>query len=198
MNLNNLFSFQIILHPSDISHSFRLYRASITPEIYELGIALGVVSLLFGGLFTLIIGGSLLTFHRALMANELFHYPIIFIPIFIFAGILGAFDLIPSIRIWLRFHNNKDYYSKAYNVAINNEQISFQKQGVEANYKWDFFKDCVEGKKEFILVYGKMLYIIIPKHVFRDENEIEAFRLFLKRKFSSFKQKNKIWFDFQK
>ena len=198
MIINNDLRLQINLHPSDVSHSFRLYRAAITPEIYELGIALGVVSLLVGGLITLGVGGSLLSSPHTLLVKDLLQYPIVFIPVFLITGILSIFDLIPSIRIWLKFRKNDDYNSRTYSAYFSNEHIIFQNQGVEVNYKWDFFKDCVEGEKEFILVYGKMLYITIPKRFFHDESEIDIFRMLLKRKLANFKQKNKIWFDFQK
>ncbi len=201
MSTKNHFNLKIQPDLPDAIHSFRLYRASITPEYYELGIALGIVSLLFGGLILLIVAGSItqeILSNQPIEASNFASLPIRMLPVFIGFGVLAIFDAFSSIRLWLQFRQNKDYYLKPRNVIFSDEQIEIQGESIDARYKWDFFSGCVEGCKEFILIYGKMMYFTIPKHVFQNENEVEAFRMLIKEKLPNFKQKLKIWLDFQK
>ena len=200
-NQNIRFSIQISPTLLDSKHAFRLYRASMTPDKYELGIAFGVIALLFGILlFPLTTGWLLRSFllNQPISADKFTDLNVYMPPVFIALGIFAIFDLIPSIRLWFKFRHNSEYYSEPVYIFFGDEEIRIQEHNVDIQYKWDFFKIAVEGNREFILVFGNTLYFPIPKRAFQNQNEIEEFRVFLQEKFPNFKQKFKVWLDFQR
>jgi hypothetical protein len=189
MNTENQIAAQIQTTISDLKHAHRLYRAVITPDEYE---GLIVVGILFGG-------GGLLLLGLAAIKNLMAGQPIDFSWWFVVLLILlveSIFDVLTPLRLWLGYRQNPEHYSQTYRVIFDDGGIAVHWQDVDAHYKWEYYKEAVEGSREFILVYGKRLYITIPKKAFRSESEIESFRNLLKRKVPKFKQKLKIWLDF--
>jgi hypothetical protein len=57
---------------------------------------------------------------------------------------------------------------------------------IDARRLWTGYSTVLEGETLFLLVYGKWLYVAIPKRVFASDEEIEGFRQMLERKIGRF------------
>jgi hypothetical protein len=66
--------------------------------------------------------------------------------------------------------------------------MAVQRKSSNAKYEWNFFKEILEGRHDFILFYGKGLYYSIPKKSFQSESELIRFRNMLKGNVAKFKQ----------
>jgi len=192
MNTENGFDIQIQLNFSDVVHANRLFRASKIS--YIAGLALGVLCLIIGGQY-------LLCYAPFFLVGLLTHQPldfgnnnieaVILLIVLSLIGLLLICDVLVPLLIWLRFRNNAQHSTEPRKVKFDNGGIVFEAKSARGQYDWSSFKECVEGSREFILIYGKGLYITIPKKAFLGENEIELFRGFLQSRLPIFKQRSK-------
>ncbi len=178
----------------DILHANRLYRASTSDYIVRL--VLGFTLVGFSGYYFLI---AVLFFIGSSLNNQ----PIMILDsntdwIFIIGFVLGLialFDLVPLFRFWVAFRQNPRYYAEQRQATLTDNKIELQGQGLNVQYQWNYFFECIEGHREFVLVHGKDLYLVIPK---KGLPEIDSFRDFIKSKVPKFRQKLKIFMDFPK
>ena len=197
MMLEEKLSLQIQQEFPDIKHAYRLYRASVTPEVYELQFAFGIIFLLFGLLFAMFFILSAmnnLSVDQPFWAGNNLKWWYFLLPIL---GIMALLDAIPSLGVWNNYRQNKEDNSQPCRLIIDNNGVVFQAENKKTQHNWDFYDECVEGSYEFILVYGKR-YVSIPKKAFTSENELDLFRSLLKSKLPKFKQNFKIFMDFSK
>lgn len=190
MITENIITIQIHLEYSDLLHASRLYRAATTD--YAGRRMAGFVSLLLGGCYL----AFLLTQSLDALQDSIWSFAMAII--LIFMGLVFIFDLIPTLFLWLAFRPNRNRYSEPLQAIFDEHGMAIHQENADAQYKWGFFKTAVEGRREFILIYDVNLYYVIPKKVFRSNEEIELFKSMLKSNLVTFEQKLKIPMDFQK
>jgi hypothetical protein len=69
-----------------------------------------------------------------------------------------------------------------YQLTFSDEGIVFRSKDVESRLGWDFYTGVWETGDFYFLVYGKDLFSLIPKRVFRGVRQEAAFRELLRRK----------------
>ncbi len=150
---------------------------------------IGFTSLFFGGCYWIFLATQPAPPHNGIDLS----FPIAFVLVLL--GFAFILDLIPTTILWIVFKQNHQIYSEPYQAIFDKSGMTVQRQNASANYEWNFFKDVVEGRDEFILIYGKNLYFAIPKTSFQGENEVNTFRDMLKIKLVTFRQKLRIPMD---
>jgi hypothetical protein len=190
MTSENTLTLQIHLEFPDVLHANRLYRASTSAD-YAGRPILGVISLLIGGFYL----AHLLTQPLDALNDSIWSFVIAII--LLFMGLVFIFDLIPTLFLWLASRRNRKRNSQTHQTIFDEHGIAVHQQNADAQYKWGFFEAVVEGRREFILIYGVNLYFVIPKKAFQNDEEIEFFKSMLKSNLVIFKQKLKIPLDFQ-
>ena len=181
-------SVHVRLKFGDFLHANRLYRASTSSDYVGLPL-IGFISLFFGGCYWVFLATQPALPHNGIDLS----FPGAFVLILL--GLAFIFDLIPTTILWIVLKKNYQMYSEPYHAIFDKSGMTVQRQNTSANYEWNFFKDVVEGRDEFILIYGKNLYFAIPKTSFQSENEVNIFRDMLKIKLAAFRQKLKIPMD---
>jgi hypothetical protein len=97
--------------------------------------------------------------------------------IFFWVGFITAF--IPLG--WLRYRWNPRFRDP-YTVTIDEEQIRIKTPMSDLHLSWSYYQRAIEGRQTFLLVAERNFVSMIPKRVFRDEEEVAAFKEFLARK----------------
>lgn len=54
--------------------------------------------------------------------------------------------------------------------------IEFKTTGIDSKLEWSFYSRLIEDTDTFLLVYGKSAFTAVPKRVFANKDEEEAFR----------------------
>ncbi len=188
MTSENNISVHVKLKFGDVLHADRLYRASTSSD-YVGRPLIGFISLFFGGCYWIFLATQPASTHSGIDLS----FPIAFV--LVMFGFAFIFDLIPTILLWVIFKQNRQRYSEPYQAVFDESGMFVQRQNANAKYEWKFFNDVVEGRDEFILIYGKNLYYAIPKALFQNDSQEEQFRSMLKGKFTEFRQKLKIPMD---
>ena len=155
---------------------------------------------ILGGAFSLVVG---VCYFALLLAQSYGNQPAaigsFMVSLFlVLAGAVLLFDLISTVLLWIAFRRNRLLYSEPHSILLDDNGIRIRIPNAEAYYQWSFYKTGVEGSREFILIYGNDLFIVVPKAAFQSETEMELFRGLLKRNLVQFKQRLKIPLDFQK
>lgn len=79
------------------------------------------------------------------------------------------------------FYDRIDKFKQQYHLEFNENKILFKTDGINSELEWNFYGALWENKKFFYIIHSKEIYILIPKRVFNNINEITEFReLFLK------------------
>ena len=79
------------------------------------------------------------------------------------------------------FRNNPKFLDP-YQLTFSDEGMVFRSKGVESKIGWDFYTGVWETGDFYFLVYGKDLFSLIPKRVFRGPRQEAAFRELLRRR----------------
>ncbi|MBI3173169.1 MAG: YcxB family protein [Chloroflexi bacterium] len=184
----NSITVQVRLKFTDFWRANRLYRASTSND--HIGrLLIGLLSLFLGGCYLVFLATQPIRSHNDIDLS----IPAAFMSILI--GIILILDLIPLAFSWLVFKQNNRLYSEPYRVIFDENGISVQRPDMSTKYEWDLFYAAVEGRDEFILIYGKNLYFATPKTCFESEKQTEIFRSILQRKVLSFRQMLKLPLD---
>ena len=61
-------------------------------------------------------------------------------------------------------------------IAFDESELKITTDKSEQRRSWDFYDQIIESKNLFLLVFGKGLYYMIPKHAFVSEGSINIFR----------------------
>ena len=69
----------------------------------------------------------------------------------------------------------------AYRLTFSDEGVAFRSKGVESKIGWEFYTGVWETPDFYFLVYGKDLFSLVPKRVFRGPRQEAAFRELLRR-----------------
>ena len=99
-------------------------------------------------------------------------YSILFVVIGLlyFAVITATFVIMPGILF-----RREEKFRNAYNVTFSPEQVTYESQHGRQELQWSFYKKAVRVGEFYFLIYGYQLANVIPRRVFKDEAEIQAF-----------------------
>jgi hypothetical protein len=87
-----------------------------------------------------------------------------------FAVITATFVIMPGILF-----RREEKFRNAYKVTFLPEQVTYESQHGRQELQWSFYKKAVRVGEFYFLIYGYQLANVIPRRVFKDEAEIEAF-----------------------
>ena len=82
-----------------------------------------------------------------------------------------ALFVIPHIA----FHREPKFRGE-YLLKFTESGIEFKTTGIDSKLEWSFYNRLIEDADTFLLIYGKSAFAAIPKRVFADKDEEEAFR----------------------
>jgi hypothetical protein len=105
----------------------------------------------------------------------------------IFLGLLFFLNyVLPKIHF-----RQQPKFREQYRLWFSDEGISFKTNSVDSMLKWTHYHEVWEGPKFFLLIYGKAAFSIIPKRVFVNKDQENAFRTLLEKhvKFTYVKEK---------
>ena len=179
-------SIQIRLHFRDFLGAYRLYRAAATKE-KATHVIIGFVLLLSSALYF-----SFPLLRPAVVTPEAGDLTTIIWGLALVFGVIYIFDLPPIVLSWILFRQYIQEYPEPYQLTFEESGIRFTSQKRNAIYEWNFYKEAIEGKTIFILLYGKGLHSTIPKSAFQIENEMDIFRTMLKEHLTNFRQELRI------
>lgn len=63
-----------------------------------------------------------------------------------------------------------------YEAVFNEMGMQFKSPGAESKVEWSFYNRLIETRRVFLLCYDKAAFIILPKHAFSSQEQIDAFR----------------------
>lgn len=100
--------------------------------------------------------------------------------IFIAFAFIAWFNLLIKLIIYLAFKRNPKFHER-YKLTFDHDCIHFKILTIDSILQWSHYHKLLEDEQLFLLVYGKMLYSVIPKRAFKDVAEQDAFRELAKR-----------------
>ena len=77
------------------------------------------------------------------------------------------------IRRWFK-HNPK--FSETYHVVLDPGGIHFRTKSIDSRVTWEHYSKVLEDDRLWLLVYGMRMYSVIPKRVFKGDDEVARFR----------------------
>lgn len=98
------------------------------------------------------------------------------------AAILEWFDLlsISPLQVYVGFKSNPKFREK-YSLEFCDEGIAFKTASIDSKLKWSHYNKTLESKRFFLLVYGRNMYMTIPKSAFASGDDIGKFRLLIEK-----------------
>lgn len=100
-----------------------------------------------------------------------------------------------ALNVVAHFITPRRYYAanpklrERYELDFSDEGILFRSKGAESRIEWSFYSKVWEMPEFYLLVYGKDMFSVIPKRVFRDDGSQEkSFRELLRRKLGHFER----------
>jgi len=100
-------------------------------------------------------------------------WTLIFLPL----AVLEWFNLLTIrplvIRRWFK-HNPK--FSETYHLVLDQAGIQFRTKSLDSRISWDHYTQVLESDHLWLLVYGTRMYSVIPKRVFKGDDEMARFR----------------------
>lgn len=105
----------------------------------------------------------------------------------VFALILvGAFAVIPRVS----FHNQPKFRDE-YSLRFSPEGIHFQTAHIDSTLQWGMYTRALVDTYSFILYYGTQQFTVIPKRVFQNASQRQAFERLLFEQVSKVVDKTK-------
>ena len=100
-------------------------------------------------------------------------WTLIFFPL----AVLEWFNLLSVrplvIRYWFK-HNPK--FRETYHLVLDRTGMRFRTRSIDSHIAWDYFTKVIEDERIWLLVYGTRMYSVIPKRVFRTDEDMARFR----------------------
>jgi hypothetical protein len=112
-------------------------------------------------------------------ANEFFTAFLIIISILFLFILLARVVIVPRV-----IYKREPKYKEEYQLEFAEDEIHFTAGALKSSIPWSFYKAMKETKEFIYLVYSKRGFAIIPKRIFRTEEEISTFRSLITRKIS--------------
>jgi hypothetical protein len=92
--------------------------------------------------------------------------------------------IIPRIR-----YRKEPKYQSEYKLNFTEENLKFITGDIDSTISWDYYKEAYENKDFYFLVYMRDAYSIIPKRVFKTQENIDEFRCLVESKLGKIKRK---------
>ena len=96
---------------------------------------------------------------------------------FMFGLLATSFGLLPHRR----FRANPQFRSE-YHLWFAEDEILFQTENISATLKWEIYTEALETEKFYLLAHGEGAVTVIPKRVFRNDEQQSHFEDLLTRK----------------
>jgi len=183
MTSENSLAIRVRLDFGDALRASRLYLISTVPSWPFSQVILGVIPLSLG-----------VWYWRYLLTASFDPHDNVIVSFAIAASLclwgvaILLMDSIATAFLWLSFRKNSKLYSESYQAIFDETGMAVQRKSSNAKYEWGFFKEILEGRSDFLLLYGKGLYYSIPKKSFESESDLTRFRNMLKGNVAKFKQ----------
>lgn len=100
-----------------------------------------------------------------------------------FAAAIGEWFNLLSIRplqVRIMFRGNPKFHEEN-ELTFTNAGIHFRTNSIDSHINWNHYSKVLESSRIFLLIYGKMMYSVIPKQAFIDSEEMDAFRCLLNK-----------------
>ncbi|HLX62856.1 MAG TPA: YcxB family protein [Planctomycetota bacterium] len=78
-----------------------------------------------------------------------------------------------QVRCWFK---SNPKFSETYYVTLDGAGIHFRTRSIDSRVTWDHFTKVLEDERLWLLVYGTRMYSVIPKRVFKSNDERIRFR----------------------
>ena len=101
----------------------------------------------------------------------------------IMGAALAAFFVMPHIR----YRRNARWHDE-YSFRFSEEGLEFESAHLNSKIKWSMYRNVLENKKLYALVYDEDALTIIPKRIFTDAAQASMFKDLLKEKVAIKKQ----------
>ena len=97
-------------------------------------------------------------------------------------GTLEFFNLLPAcaIKAVIQYRYDPKYKEK-YQLTFSEKHLHFRTATINSIIKWTHYNKYFETSKAFILVYGKIMYTIIPKRALTNKDQLNYLRDLLDR-----------------
>ena len=66
-------------------------------------------------------------------------------------------------------------YREEYTLVFSKETIKFKTQSIESEMKWDIYSALWDSHDFYYLIQAPRIYTLIPKRIFKDQNEKQIF-----------------------
>lgn len=99
-------------------------------------------------------------------------FSIILFWIILTVTVIGSFlyILMPIVK----FKQTAKYHEE-YVLTFSKDTIRFKTSSIESELKWDVYSELWENNDFYFLIQAPHMYALIPKRVFKDENEKQIF-----------------------
>ena len=102
--------------------------------------------------------------------------------LFLLIGTLEFFNLLPACAVKALIQYRYDpKYKERYQLTLSQNHLHFRTANINSVINWTHYNKYFETSKAFILVYGKMMYTIIPKRAIRNKDQLNYLRDLLDR-----------------
>jgi hypothetical protein len=100
--------------------------------------------------------------------------------------LVSAFAIIPKIAFRSQLKLRDDY-----ELQFSPQGIHFRTASVNSDLQWSLYTHALVDAHSFILYYGTQQFTVIPKRVFHDDAQRQAFEQLLAQKVSKVVDKTK-------
>ena len=88
---------------------------------------------------------------------------------------------ITPLVIRYRFKRTPKFHERN-ELTFSEDGFYFKTPSIDSNLKWDIYTGMVEDDDIILLMYGGSSYSVIPKRVFKSEEDLKAFQTLVQRK----------------
>ena len=101
---------------------------------------------------------------------------------FLLIATLEFFNLLSAcaIKALIQYRFDPKYKEK-YQLTLSEKHLQFRTTTINSFIEWTHYRKYFETGKAFILVYGKMMYTIIPKRAITNQDQLDYLRDLLDR-----------------
>jgi hypothetical protein len=100
--------------------------------------------------------------------------------------LVAAFAVIPTIAF-----RREPKFRDDYTLTFSTQGIRFQTAHIDSNLQWSLYTRALVDAHSFVLYYGSQQFTVIPKRVFQDTAQREAFETLLAHNISNIVYKAK-------
>ena len=89
--------------------------------------------------------------------------------------------LVAGFVAWIQYQQ-EPRCKDVINLRFSDDAIYFKNEYIDSKIEWQLYKKILENKQMFLLYYGKKIFTIVPKRIFKDKNQEEVFRSLIHHK----------------